>query len=76
MPGTPSVRVVPWQDMQSEVSRSISIPSGLAEPAGGGPRLPVGLQIAAPAFAESKLLDAAHAMERALAFDAVPESVR
>jgi aspartyl-tRNA(Asn)/glutamyl-tRNA(Gln) amidotransferase subunit A len=45
---------------------AISIPAGLAEPAGGGPSLPVGLQIAAPAFAEQRLLDAAHALERAL----------
>ena len=49
---------------------AISIPAGLAEPDGGGPQLPVGLQIAAPAFGESRLLDAAHALEGALAFDA------
>src|SRR3977135_1152277 len=40
---------------------AISIPAGLAEPDGGGPRLPVGFQIAAPPFAEHKLLDAASA---------------
>ena len=51
---------------------AISIPAGLAEPAGGGPKLPVGFQIAAPAFAEQKLLDAAYALERAIAFDATP----
>ena len=51
---------------------AISIPAGLAEPAGGGPQLPVGLQIAAPAFAESELLDAAHALEQAIEFDAAP----
>jgi len=51
---------------------AISIPAGLAEPPTGGPALPVGLQIAAPAFAESKLLDAAHAFERAIGFDARP----
>jgi aspartyl-tRNA(Asn)/glutamyl-tRNA(Gln) amidotransferase subunit A len=51
---------------------AISIPAGLAEPAGGGPRLPVGFQIAAPAFAEQRLLDAAHALERAIAFTATP----
>jgi aspartyl-tRNA(Asn)/glutamyl-tRNA(Gln) amidotransferase subunit A len=45
---------------------SISIPAGLAEPPGGGLALPVGLQLAAPAFAESSLLDAAHALEGAL----------
>jgi len=42
---------------------AISIPCGLSQ------GLPVGLQIAAPAFAENRLLDAAHALERALAFD-------
>ena len=51
---------------------AISIPAGLAEPAGGGPRLPVGFQIAAPAFAEQRLLDAAYALEQAVAFDARP----
>jgi aspartyl-tRNA(Asn)/glutamyl-tRNA(Gln) amidotransferase subunit A len=51
---------------------AISIPAGLAEPEGGGPRLPVGFQIAAPAFAEQRLLDAAHALERAIGFDARP----
>jgi aspartyl-tRNA(Asn)/glutamyl-tRNA(Gln) amidotransferase subunit A len=51
---------------------AISIPAGLAEPDGGGPELPVGFQIAAPAFAESKLLDAAHALEQALAFSGRP----
>ena len=43
---------------------AISIPAGLAEPPGGGSELPVGLQLAAPAFAETRLLDAAHALER------------
>jgi aspartyl-tRNA(Asn)/glutamyl-tRNA(Gln) amidotransferase subunit A len=51
---------------------AISIPAGLAEPAGGGPQLPVGFQIAAPAFAEQKLLDAAYALEQAIAFEARP----
>jgi aspartyl-tRNA(Asn)/glutamyl-tRNA(Gln) amidotransferase subunit A len=51
---------------------AISIPAGLAEPAGGGPQLPVGFQIAAPAFGEQKLLDAAFALEQAIGFDAVP----
>ncbi len=55
---------------------AISIPGGLAEPEGGGPKLPVGFQIAAPAFAEQKLLDAAHALERAIGFDARPEGLR
>jgi aspartyl-tRNA(Asn)/glutamyl-tRNA(Gln) amidotransferase subunit A len=53
---------------------AISIPCGLAAPAGaenagpGGKGLPVGLQLAGPAFSENKLLDAAHALERALGF--------
>jgi aspartyl-tRNA(Asn)/glutamyl-tRNA(Gln) amidotransferase subunit A len=51
---------------------AISIPAGLAEPDGGGPELPVGFQIAAPAFDESGLLDAAHALERAIEFDTRP----
>jgi aspartyl-tRNA(Asn)/glutamyl-tRNA(Gln) amidotransferase subunit A len=50
---------------------AISIPAGLAEPEGGGPRLPVGFQIAAPAFGEQGLLDAAHALERAIGFKSV-----
>ena len=44
----------------------ISIPCGLSE------ELPVGLQLAGPPFSENRLLDAAHAMERALQFDPVP----
>jgi aspartyl-tRNA(Asn)/glutamyl-tRNA(Gln) amidotransferase subunit A len=51
---------------------AISIPAGLAQPAGGGPDLPVGFQIAAPAFAEQKLLNAAYALERGIGFDARP----
>jgi aspartyl-tRNA(Asn)/glutamyl-tRNA(Gln) amidotransferase subunit A len=42
---------------------AISIPSGLS----GG--LPVGFQLAGPAFSESGLLDAAHALELAIGFD-------
>jgi aspartyl-tRNA(Asn)/glutamyl-tRNA(Gln) amidotransferase subunit A len=42
---------------------AISIPCGLS--AG----LPVGLQIAGPAFSENRLLDAAHALEQAIGFD-------
>jgi aspartyl-tRNA(Asn)/glutamyl-tRNA(Gln) amidotransferase subunit A len=49
---------------------AISIPAGLAQSEGGGPRLPVGVQIAAPAFAEQRLLEAAHALERAIGFGA------
>jgi aspartyl-tRNA(Asn)/glutamyl-tRNA(Gln) amidotransferase subunit A len=54
---------------------AISIPAGLAEPEGGGPRLPVGFQIAAPAFAEQKLLESAFALEQAIEFDARPRGV-
>jgi aspartyl-tRNA(Asn)/glutamyl-tRNA(Gln) amidotransferase subunit A len=42
---------------------AISIPCGLSE------GLPVGLQIAGPAFSENRLLDAAHALELAIEFD-------
>jgi aspartyl-tRNA(Asn)/glutamyl-tRNA(Gln) amidotransferase subunit A len=42
---------------------AISIPCGLSQ------GLPVGLQIAGPAFSENRLLDTAHALEHALAFD-------
>ncbi|MBA3808459.1 MAG: Asp-tRNA(Asn)/Glu-tRNA(Gln) amidotransferase subunit GatA [Solirubrobacterales bacterium] len=42
---------------------AISIPCGLSR------GLPVGLQIAGPAFSENRLLDTAHAFELALAFD-------
>ena len=54
---------------------AISIPAGLAQPSGGGPELPVGFQIAAPAFGERKLLDAAYALEQGIGFDARPEGV-
>jgi aspartyl-tRNA(Asn)/glutamyl-tRNA(Gln) amidotransferase subunit A len=52
---------------------AISIPCGLSGareglgPGGGG--LPVGFQIAGPAFSENRLLDAAYALERAIGFD-------
>src|SRR5690242_15689898 len=42
---------------------TISIPVGLSE------GLPVGLQLAGPAFSESRILDAAHALEKAVGFD-------
>ncbi len=48
---------------------AISIPGGLAAPPGGGPELPVGVQLVGPAFSETKLLDAAHALEGAIGFD-------
>jgi aspartyl-tRNA(Asn)/glutamyl-tRNA(Gln) amidotransferase subunit A len=45
---------------------AISIPSGLS--AG----LPVGFQLASPAFSENRLLDAAYALEQAIGFDNSP----
>jgi aspartyl-tRNA(Asn)/glutamyl-tRNA(Gln) amidotransferase subunit A len=42
---------------------AISIPNGLSE------ELPTGFQIAGPAFSESRILDAAHALEQAIGFD-------
>jgi aspartyl-tRNA(Asn)/glutamyl-tRNA(Gln) amidotransferase subunit A len=42
---------------------AISIPAGLSE------GLPVGLQLAGPAFSENALLDAAYALEQAIGFD-------
>jgi aspartyl-tRNA(Asn)/glutamyl-tRNA(Gln) amidotransferase subunit A len=51
---------------------AISIPAGLAQPDGGGPELPVGFQIAGPAFSENGMLDAAHALEHAIGFQGRP----
>jgi aspartyl-tRNA(Asn)/glutamyl-tRNA(Gln) amidotransferase subunit A len=48
---------------------AISIPGGLSE------GLPVGFQIAGPAFSENRLLDAAHALEAAIGFDGSPARV-
>jgi aspartyl-tRNA(Asn)/glutamyl-tRNA(Gln) amidotransferase subunit A len=42
---------------------AISIPCGLSD------GLPVGFQLAGPAFSESRLFDAAYALEQGLAFD-------
>jgi aspartyl-tRNA(Asn)/glutamyl-tRNA(Gln) amidotransferase subunit A len=42
---------------------AVSIPCGVSD------GLPVGFQLAGPAFSESRLLDAAYALERAIAFD-------
>ena len=46
----------------------ISIPNGLSE------GLPVGFQLAGPAFSENALLDAAHALEQAIGFTGAPWS--
>ena len=45
---------------------SLSIPCGLAD------GLPVGLQLAGPAFSENLLFDVAHALEQAIGFDPTP----
>ena len=45
---------------------AISIPCGLSE------GLPVGLQIIGRAFSETGILQAAHALERAIGFEGVP----
>ncbi len=45
---------------------AISIPSGLSD------GLPVGFQLAGPAFSEPRLLDAAYALEQAIGFDGSP----
>jgi aspartyl-tRNA(Asn)/glutamyl-tRNA(Gln) amidotransferase subunit A len=45
---------------------AISIPSGLAD------GLPVGFQLAGPAFSEQRLLEAAFALEQAIGFDGSP----
>ena len=48
----------------------LSIPCGLSE------GLPVGLQLIGPQFSENALFRAGHALERAFAFDYVPERLR
>jgi aspartyl-tRNA(Asn)/glutamyl-tRNA(Gln) amidotransferase subunit A len=48
----------------------LSIPCGLSE------GLPVGLQLIGPQFSENTLFRVAHPLERALAFDTVPERLR
>jgi aspartyl-tRNA(Asn)/glutamyl-tRNA(Gln) amidotransferase subunit A len=45
---------------------AISIPNGLSD------NLPVGFQLAGPAFSENRILDAAHALEQAIGFDGTP----
>jgi aspartyl-tRNA(Asn)/glutamyl-tRNA(Gln) amidotransferase subunit A len=47
---------------------AISIPCGLSE------GLPVGLQLAGPAFSENRILEAAHALEKAIGFEGVPRA--
>jgi aspartyl-tRNA(Asn)/glutamyl-tRNA(Gln) amidotransferase subunit A len=45
---------------------AISIPGGLSD------GLPVGVQLAGPAFSENRILDAAHALEGAVGFEGLP----
>jgi aspartyl-tRNA(Asn)/glutamyl-tRNA(Gln) amidotransferase subunit A len=45
---------------------AVSIPCGLSE------GLPVGFQLAGPAFSEGRMLDVAHALEQAIGFDLSP----
>jgi aspartyl-tRNA(Asn)/glutamyl-tRNA(Gln) amidotransferase subunit A len=45
---------------------AISIPGGLSE------GLPVGVQLAGPAFSENRLFEASYALERAIGFEGVP----
>jgi aspartyl-tRNA(Asn)/glutamyl-tRNA(Gln) amidotransferase subunit A len=45
---------------------AISIPCGLCDD------LPVGLQLAGPAFSENRILEAAYALEQAIGFEGVP----
>jgi aspartyl-tRNA(Asn)/glutamyl-tRNA(Gln) amidotransferase subunit A len=45
---------------------AISIPGGLSD------GLPVGIQLAGPAFSENRILDAAHALEQGIGFEGVP----
>jgi aspartyl-tRNA(Asn)/glutamyl-tRNA(Gln) amidotransferase subunit A len=47
---------------------AVSIPCGLSE------GLPVGFQIAGPAFSEGRILDAAYALEGAIGFEGVPRT--
>jgi aspartyl-tRNA(Asn)/glutamyl-tRNA(Gln) amidotransferase subunit A len=49
---------------------------GLSIPCGLSDGLPVGLQLIGPQFAENTLFRTGHALERALAFDVVPERLR
>jgi aspartyl-tRNA(Asn)/glutamyl-tRNA(Gln) amidotransferase subunit A len=47
---------------------AISIPGGLSE------GLPVGIQLAGPAFSENRIFEAAYALEQAIGFEGVPVS--
>src|SRR5919205_977710 len=47
---------------------AISIPGGLAD------GLPVGVQLAGPAFSENRIFEAAHALEREIGFEGVPKT--
>jgi aspartyl-tRNA(Asn)/glutamyl-tRNA(Gln) amidotransferase subunit A len=49
---------------------------GLSIPCGVSERLPVGLQLVGPQFAENTLFRVGHALEQAIGFDSVPERLR
>jgi aspartyl-tRNA(Asn)/glutamyl-tRNA(Gln) amidotransferase subunit A len=69
----------PWAMYASDV---LTVPAnlaglpGLSLPCGLSEGLPVGLQLIGPAFSENAILDAGHALERALRFDPVPPAHR
>ena len=56
-------RLLHGADVARRACPAISIPNGLSE------GLPIGFQIAGPAFSENRILDAAHALEQAIGFD-------
>jgi aspartyl-tRNA(Asn)/glutamyl-tRNA(Gln) amidotransferase subunit A len=64
------------------LSDLLTIPScmaglpGLSIPCGLSDRLPVGLQLIGPQLGENTLFRVGHALERAIAFDTVPERLR
>jgi aspartyl-tRNA(Asn)/glutamyl-tRNA(Gln) amidotransferase subunit A len=64
------------------LSDLLTIPScmaglpGLSVPCGLSDGLPVGLQLVGPQLSENTLFRVGHALERALAFDTVPERLR
>ena len=66
--GDVPVRLLHGADAAGRASRRSRSRRASRQPDGGGPELPVGFQIAGPAFSDSAMLDAAHALERAIGF--------
>jgi aspartyl-tRNA(Asn)/glutamyl-tRNA(Gln) amidotransferase subunit A len=68
----------PWAMYASDV---LTVPvnlaglPGISIPCGTSERLPVGFQLVGPAFAENRILHAAHALEAALGFDPRPPAM-